>query len=102
MIVQLVVTFFRNLLAVPDARATDGARGDHRTRLRGELLRRLVDDHVLELLLVFAQHTDEVGPGLALCMTARHAASLPHRAARWHLFASTRMICICSTMMMQT
>lgn len=58
---QLVVTFFRNLLAVPDARSTSGSRGDHRTRLRGELLQRLADDHVLELLLVFAQHTDVVG-----------------------------------------
>jgi len=61
LIVQLVVTFFRNLLAVPDARSTSGSRGDHRTRLRGELLQRLADDHVLELLLVFAQHTDVVG-----------------------------------------
>lgn len=57
---QLVVTFFRNLLAIPDARTTGGAGGDHRTRMRGDLLRRLADDHVLELLLVLAQHTDEV------------------------------------------
>jgi Timeless protein len=71
MIVQLVVTFFRNLLAVPDARSTDGARGDHRTRLRGELLQRFVDDHVLELLLVFAQHTDEVKPRAALSGSER-------------------------------
>ncbi len=60
--VQLVITFFRNLLAIPDARRTSGSRGDHRTRLRGDLLKRLADDYVLELLLVFAQRTDEVQP----------------------------------------
>ena len=32
LIVQLVVTFIRNLLAIPDARSTSGSRGDHRTR----------------------------------------------------------------------
>ena len=83
---QLVVTFFRNLLAVPDARATDGARGDHRTRLRGELLQRFVDDHVLELLLVFAQHTDEVRPrtaSLLLNKVTSRCWSLRSTPMRW-------------------
>jgi len=57
--VQLVVTFLRNLLAMPDVIATAGSRGDHKTRARGELLQRLLEGHALELLLIVAQHTDE-------------------------------------------
>ena len=56
---QLVVTFVRNLLAVPTPGPSAGSRGDHKTRLRAELLARLLDESVLELLLVVAQHTDE-------------------------------------------
>ena len=56
---QLVVTFLRNLLAMPDPAATAGSRGDHKTRARGELLGRLLEGHALELLLIVAQHTDE-------------------------------------------
>ena len=66
---QLVVTFLRNLLAVPDPPPTAGSRGDHKTRARGELLARLLEEHALELLLIVAQHTDEAcdqgSPGLA-------------------------------------
>ena len=58
--VQLVVTFLRNLLAMPDPAPTAGSRGDHKTRARGELLGRLLEGHALELLLIVAQHTDEV------------------------------------------
>ena len=58
--VQLVVTFVRNLLAVADARrGISSGKGDHKTRLRQELLVRLLDENVLELLLIVAQHTDE-------------------------------------------
>lgn len=59
-IVQLVVCFVRNLLSVPDARATDGSRGDHRSQLREELLFRLDSDHMLELFIMFASETDKV------------------------------------------
>ncbi|KAL0021485.1 hypothetical protein WJX79_010302 [Trebouxia sp. C0005] len=56
LIVQLIITFIRNLLAVPDRAATAGSGGDHRTRLRQTLLIRMFDDNVMELLLVIAQH----------------------------------------------
>ena len=60
LIVQLVVTFVRNLLAVADVRRVTGSgKGDHKTRLRQELLGRLFDEDVMELLLTVAQHTDE-------------------------------------------
>ncbi len=62
---QLVVTFLRNLLAMPDVSATAGSRGDHKTRARGELLQRLLEGHALELLLVVAQHTDEARSALS-------------------------------------
>ncbi len=58
--VQLVLSFVRNLLAVSDAKATEGAGGDHRSRLRGDLLAALDRDHVLELLLTFATFSDMV------------------------------------------
>ena len=38
-----------------------GSRGDHRSRLRGELLERLLDDSALELVAIMAQHTTRVG-----------------------------------------
>jgi Timeless protein len=60
LIVQLVIAFVRNLLSVPAVRPTAGSRGSHRTQLKDDLLRRLFDEHVLELLLVVAQHTNEV------------------------------------------
>lgn len=56
--VQLVMTFVRNLLAVADPRATECGKG-YKAGLRQELLGRLLDEHVLELLLTVAQHTDE-------------------------------------------
>ncbi len=37
-----------------------GSGGDHRTQLRQELLTRMFDDNVLELLLVIAQHAHAV------------------------------------------
>jgi hypothetical protein len=49
--------------AASDARAPGpgaGSRGAHRSRLRGELLERLLDDGALELLAVMAQHTTRV------------------------------------------
>ncbi len=42
------------------ARPGAGSRGAHRSRLRGELLERLLDDGALELLAVMAQHTTRV------------------------------------------
>ena len=52
-----------------------GSRGDHRSRLRGELLERLLDYSALELLAVMAQHTTRVRlPGCHL--TSLPAASL--------------------------
>lgn len=58
-LVQLVVCFARNLLSIPDARATDSSRGDHRSRLRDELLFRLDTDHMLELFIMFASESDK-------------------------------------------
>ena len=37
-----------------------GSGGDHRTRLRQELLTRMFDENVMELLLVIAQHAHAV------------------------------------------
>ena len=37
-----------------------GSGGDHRTRLRQELLTRMFDDNVMELLMVIAQHAHMV------------------------------------------
>ena len=85
--VQLVLTFVRNLLAVPDRRATESSgKGDHKSRLRQELLARLLDEHVLELLLIVAQHTDEArfwpsppqGSGLLGLMIPAEAPSRSH------------------------
>lgn len=70
-IVQLVLSFVRNLLAVSDAKATEGAGGDHRSRLRGDLLAALERDHVLELLLTFATFSDTVGMLSSLCWRLR-------------------------------
>ncbi|KAK9842310.1 hypothetical protein WJX81_005935 [Elliptochloris bilobata] len=56
-IVQLVLTFLRNLVVLPDCSPTGGSRGVHRSQLRGELLERLLDDSALELLAIMAQHT---------------------------------------------
>ncbi|KAL0032107.1 hypothetical protein WJX77_005423 [Trebouxia sp. C0004] len=56
LIVQLIITFIRNLLTIPDRAATAGSGGDHRTRLCQALLIRMFDDNVMELLLVIAQH----------------------------------------------
>lgn len=36
------------------------SRGDHRTKLRQDMLVRLFDDHVMELLLTMAQHANQV------------------------------------------
>eukprot|EP00891_Asterochloris_glomerata_P008793 jgi/Astpho2/8793/Aster-05348 len=57
-IVQLVITFIRNLLNIPDRAATAGSAGDHKSHLRQKLLMRLFEDHVMELLAVMAQYTD--------------------------------------------
>ncbi|KAK9830387.1 hypothetical protein WJX72_011470 [[Myrmecia] bisecta] len=59
LIVQLVIAFIRNLLCVPDRAADAGSKGDHKTRLRQELLERLFEDHVMELLILIAQHMHE-------------------------------------------
>ena len=37
-----------------------GSRGDHRTRLRQDMLQQLFEDHVMELLLTMAQHAGQV------------------------------------------
>ncbi|BDA45591.1 Topoisomerase 1-associated factor 1 at N-terminal half [Coccomyxa sp. Obi] len=57
LIVQLVVTFLRNLIVIPDSSFTSGSSGSHRSRMSSKLLSRLHEDSVLELLLVMAQHT---------------------------------------------
>lgn len=90
LIVQLVVTFLRNLIVIPDCSATSGARacwwsgrclatktqqwpsicccfcsgssGSHRSAMRSKLLQQLFADSALELLLVMAQHTAEARP----------------------------------------
>ncbi|KAK9804992.1 hypothetical protein WJX73_009460 [Symbiochloris irregularis] len=59
LLVQLVITFLRNLLTIPDQDTSAGSRGDHRTRLRQDLLRQLFEDHVMELLMTMAQHADQ-------------------------------------------
>lgn len=48
-----------------------GSGGDHRTRLRQELLTRMFDDNVMELLLVIAQHAHTVSL-LVPCMRFLH------------------------------
>ena len=37
-----------------------GSRGDHKSRMGSELLKCLFDQHVMELLLLMAQHTARV------------------------------------------
>ena len=51
---------------VADVLMAAGSGGDHRTRLRQELLTRMFDDNVMELLLVIAQHAHAVCT-LSLC-----------------------------------
>lgn len=62
-LVQLVITFLRNLLvatvvppAAPAAAAMVGRR------IKQGLLERLFDDHVLDLILLVAQHACEASP----------------------------------------
>ncbi len=65
-LVQLVITFLRNLAAVPDVPAyslAGAASGDAARRVRTGLLERLMADNVLDLLLLLAQHAREVGVG---------------------------------------
>lgn len=60
LVVQLVLTFIRNLLAVPDpAPGRSAARGDIRERLQQEFLLRLFEENVMELLLPVAQHATQ-------------------------------------------
>lgn len=58
---QLVLTFFRNLLCIPDegSHILTAALKKSKTSLQASLLSRLVEEHVLELLLILCQHCDE-------------------------------------------
>ena len=53
-------------ISAADVLMAAGSGGDHRTRLRQELLTRMFDDNVMELLLVIAQHAHAVCT-LSLC-----------------------------------
>ena len=116
LMVQLVITFLRNLIVIPDSSGSSGvadcsftgcnslmwftsgptdmstnarnrcigSSGSHRSAMRGKLLSRLFEDSALELLLVMAQHTAQVGcPSpilyfliVAFCHTASSMGSL--------------------------
>jgi len=54
-VVQLVLTLFRNLLAIPDPQQTAASGNDHLTRGRDDLLARLFKEDVTDLLLAVAQ-----------------------------------------------
>ncbi|CAL5223392.1 g5900 [Coccomyxa viridis] len=56
LIVQLVITFLRNLIVIPDSASRSASSGSHRNRMSSKLLRRLMEDSALELLLIMAQH----------------------------------------------
>ncbi|PSC68202.1 calcium-translocating P-type PMCA-type [Micractinium conductrix] len=66
-LVQLVITFLRNLMAMPDAPAggatvglaAAAVAGDARRRLKACLLHRLFQDNVANLLLLLAQHAQQ-------------------------------------------
>eukprot|EP00884_Botryococcus_braunii_P014003 jgi/Botrbrau1/22603/Bobra.176_1s0033.1 len=60
LIVQLVVAFLRNIISIPDKAKGTESSADNRTRMRGQLLQMLAESDVLELLLVLAQHTNQV------------------------------------------
>ncbi|EIE20339.1 hypothetical protein COCSUDRAFT_58046 [Coccomyxa subellipsoidea C-169] len=66
LIVQLVVTFLRNLIVIPDSGSSSGSSGSHKSRMSSKLLCRLHEDSVLELLLVMAQHTSRADAPLLL------------------------------------
>eukprot|EP00887_Chlorella_sp_A99_P001979 scaffold18.g1979.t1 len=55
-LVQLVIAFLRNLVAVPEAAPGDPAAEQAAARTKAGLLERLLGDHVMELLLLLAQH----------------------------------------------
>lgn len=52
------------LQSVPAERAClqAGCRGDHKSKLRSHLLSYMFDNHIMELLLLVAQHTSQVFP----------------------------------------
>ena len=98
LIVQLVITFLRNLIVIPDSASRSGtgrsslhccspgmsvwhecaltatcgaaSSGSHRNRMSSKLLRRLMDDSALELLLIMAQHVSHVST-LLRCTTVQ-------------------------------
>ena len=59
-VVQLVLTLFRNLLAIPDPAPTAASGNDHLTRGRDVLLERLFQEDVLDLLLAVTQDANRL------------------------------------------
>ncbi|MEW5299072.1 MAG: hypothetical protein WDW36_002121 [Sanguina aurantia] len=59
-VVQLLLVFVRNLLAIPDAAVARGSSvGYHKTRMQESLLSAMFKENVMELLLLVAEHAKE-------------------------------------------
>eukprot|EP00967_Tisochrysis_lutea_P069693 scaffold91676_cov19-Tisochrysis_lutea.AAC.2 len=73
--VQLVLTFLRNLLYVPEVQVN---RSEWRSNyLQEALYKNLFESDVMELLMVVSQHAGRSGAGVLLCVRpsqAQHAA----------------------------
>jgi len=59
-VAQLVLTLFRNLLAIPDPAPTAASGNDHLTRGRDVLLERLFQEDVMDLLLAVTQDANRL------------------------------------------
>jgi len=102
-VAQLVLTLFRNLLAIPDPAPTAASGNDHLTRGRDVLLERLFQEDVMDLLLAVTQDANrlpfrnEVRAPATYPQSAAHTARTSSDPLR-SVFFTRRLFCLrCST-----